>query len=898
MPVTLYGDGSLYGDNDAIYGRISPELAAAQLAHVRETALSVIIKDERLNAWELVTGEDFGGQYYKAVQAGQGSIWELGFWSYRGTADIIQLDNGDIIRVRNGSNTDVNDRQIWIQTITDPTVTAQWDSWSVLYSGTHYSVSIAKTGANTYAVYHAKSDGLYRNNSLVWSSPDTATYGDVLNFVPVVGSTDEAGFLTYIRHDVTEGPLALRTMDIYYTPDIVNVDPEPDRTNFRWTRQSIASMLMDDGRVCKIQVHPLLFNPRSLLAGFSVFNQFYTSVTNMNATQTYIIRGLGGGGGKNWYSSVRLSRLSDGYFYMILAEVHQVAKGQESTTDIGGIFSWSRSLDGLHWSEPVVGPPFQRFVAGLVEDDNYVYWCGNDSVWRRPKGTEYDISNYVPKLSMDLPRDNQTATGEALIANPNNINNYVRNLADQEIVIRPGLKLPSGAVYEYGQFDRFWIKQVNQIIEGGKNQLQIGFGNILDRLDNKLRDVYNFVGVTKWEDWKAGKRNEAFNYYFETDTRPTKDDNDRLRTRGYCLWTGWRGVNFDITVKFSGVSGQPSVLGRYVDKRNHMKLRKEGSNLRLYEVVDNVENLVDGASVGTTTTTFTVRWVMEWGYYKVYFNGSLAFQSSGPWLDMELYKPGYVGFHATSYKISNFKFNDLEYPLKMSDLIKTALALGDAHDVIVSGGTSEAFGITWGPQTDIETAADGLRAAMETDKLQMVWRNGSLEIGKFNDTSIVKTIEDRLIESERADEPNRRINYSIVDGNEHSWIALDIEDHFRRGRSIVDYQDLPELRTQDEVKERAREAIRKSTLGASPGGTTPLYFDIYRMDHVLWTDNAGNEDVVRVEGMEIEIDQDSRPAQRVRFDNSLIADDPTEIVIEQVILEQEPSPPTSGEDDP
>lgn len=889
MPVTIYGDGSLYGEADAIYGRISAELAAAQAAHVRETGLIVQVVDERLNAWELLTGEDFGGQYYKAVQAGQGSIWELGFWSYRGVADIVQLDNGTVVRVRNGSNTDVNDRQIWIQTITDLTSAAQWDSWSVLYSGTHYSVSIGKTGANTYAVYHAKADGLYRNNSLVWSSPSVATYGDVLNFIPVIGSTAEAGFLTYIRHDTTENPLAVRTMDLYYTPDIVNVDPVADRTNFRWTRQSAAAVLMDDGRVGKIQVHPLLFNPRSLLAGFTVHNQFFTSITNTAATPIYIIRGIGGSGGKNWYADVTISRLSDDYYYMILAEVHQVAKGQESVTDIGGIYAWSRSKDLIYWSEPVVGPP-SRSVAGLVEDDNYVYWCGNDAVHRRPKTATYDISNYVPELTLEMPRDNQASSGTVNVANPDNVNNYLRDLADQQIVIKAGIKLPSTGLYEYGEFDRFWVKQVNQSVEGEKNRLVLTIGNVLDRLENELKDVYNFVGVTEWEDWKPGKRNKTFNYFFNTDTRPTVDDTDRLSTRGIVLWTGWKGLNFDATARFSSITGECGFVGRYVDARNHTRLRRSGTTLTLSELVDNVSTTVDTFTV--PTGAFTLRWKQEFNHYQVWVDG--VSEGSGEYR-FDNYKPGYVGFQATSYKVSNFIFKDLEHPLTMENLIKTALGLGDVHDVIVSGGTSKAYAIIWGPQTDIATAADGLKASMESEKLQLVWRNGAAEVGKFNDSTIVHELQDRIIESERADEPNRRINYAIVDGNEHTWIALDLADNYRRGRSVVDYEDLPDLMTQEDVKNRAREMIRKSTIGASPGGTTPLYFDIHRMDHVLWIDNTGNEDVVRVEGITVEINQSTNPSQRMTFDNSLIADDPTEITIEQIIHEEDPAAPDDPE---
>lgn len=875
MPVTIYDDGSLYGDADAIYGRISSELASAQAAHVRETGLIVQVVDERLNAWELFADGDTIPWNYRDHNDGA-PIYTLPYYSYRATAGICKLDNGNIIRVRNGDSADVDDRQIWIQTITDATNVSQWNTWSVLYSGTHYSVSIVPTSASTYAVYHSKSDGIYRNNVKMWEPSE----GSATRFHPVGSSHPNAGWVMVIRHDVTSDPTVTRTIDSYYTSDITSVTPTADRTNFRWFRNSISAVEMDDGRIGKIQITPLFFSPRSEGAGYAVFGQFRTSYTNSNTTPPYIIRGIGGGGGKNWYGGGHIDRLSDGFYYLVLSEAHQVAKGIAPTTDIGTIMAWSRSKDLLHWSEPVVGPSGNKF-AGMVEDGDYVYWAGNDAVYRRPVAVTYDITDYVPEVGIEMPRDNQASTGTVTVANPLNVNNFLRDLADQAITIQAGIKIPSSGQYEYAQFDRFWVKQVNQTVEGQKNRLTLTIGNVLDRLENELKDVYNYVGVTEWEDWKPGKRNQPFNYFFNTDTRPSVDDNSRLKTRGIVLWTGWKGLNFDVTARFSSITGDMGFIGRYIDKRNYIRLRRSGSTLSLIEVVDNVSTTVD--SWGVSTGAFTLRWIQEFNHYRVFFNG--VEEGSGDY-EFDNYKPGYVGFQATSYKVANFVFKDLEHPLTTADLIRTALGLGDVHDVIVSGGTSKAYAIIWGPQTDIPTAADGLKTAMETDKLQMIWRNGSVEVGKFNDTSIVHTIQDRIIESERADEPNRRINYAIVDGNEHSWIALDMPDTFRRGRSVVDYEDLPELLTQEDVKNRAREMIKKSTLGASPGGTTPLYFDIHRMDHVLWIDNSGNEDIVRVEGISIEINQSTTPSQRMTFDNSLIADDPTEIVIEEVIPEE------------
>ena len=889
MPITLYADGSLYGDADAIYGRISSEMAAAQETFVRETGLIVQVIDQRLNQWELWSeGDPLNNDYHG--NNGGAHPYEQTFYSYRGAASICVLDNGTIVRVRLGSPGNVSDRAIYVQEITDPLTPANWESWNLLYSGTHFSVTVVPETASTYSVYHAKTAGMFKNNSSIWAVPDF-----FLRFESAGPLNPDQGFAQFLLHDVTSNPTVTRTVGHYYFDDIdtfSGFDEDPE--NYRWFRNAIGCLALDDGRMVKIQTLPYFFSPRSDRAGYAVFAQFKEPGFG-NWTTPYLLRGIGGGGGKNWYSTPRITKLSDGYYYMSMGESHQAADSIAPLADESQFRVWSRSKDLLHWSEPVLGPEGQKH-AGIIEHSGYVWWANNAEVYRRPaEAVTYDISDYVPEASLELPRDNQASTGTITVANPDGVNDNLLELADQEIIVKPGIKVNTTGLYEYQAFDRFWVKQANQSVEGKVNRITLTIGNVMDRLDNKFKDVYNFVGQTEWDDWEDGRRNQPFNYFFNTDTAPTVDNKHRLYTRGIVLWTGWKGHNWDFTVRLSSITGDWQIIGHYQDKKNYLYLKYGGADeIWLEEMVDGEVNhltefFVSGA---INNTVFNLRWRQKWRSTQIWYNGEDLGDDD---VDFENYKPGYVGFKAGRYKVSKFHFKDLEYPLTMANLIKTALALGDVHDVIVGGGISKAYAIIWGPQTDIPTPMDGLRTAMESDKLQLVWRNGSVEIGKFNETDIVKTIENRLISSEKTEEPARRINYSIVDGNEHSWIAFDRPDTLQRGRSVVEYQDLPELLKLVDVKERAREAIRKSTMGASPTGTMPLYFDLWRMDHVLWKDNVGGDEVVRIEGMTIELRQDQQPSQRVTLDTSLIAAEPTEIVIEEIIPEEEQPIPDDPE---
>jgi len=100
-----------------------------------------------------------------------------------------------------------------------------------------------------------------------------------------------------------------------------------------------------------------------------------------------------------------------------------------------------------------------------------------------------------------------------------------------------------------------------------------------------------------------------------------------------------------------------------------------------------------------------------------------------------------------------------------------------------------------------------------------------------------------------------------VDGNDEHWLQADVEDAVDRGYMVPAYFDLPELLDLDAVKARAIEEMKRSAQGSSPGGTTPLFFDLQRMDTITWKGVT-----CRIDGFDVEIKQNEKPSQRQTFD--------------------------------
>lgn len=887
MP-TIYGSGTEYGDTTAFYGRINSSLLDAQESFSRETGLKVTIIDERINRWEDVVDDGTALKIAEIHNISRDPRLPT-YYSYRTQARVIKLDNGNVVRVRIGKQTngttDPDDRQVYIQTITDLTDTDQWETWTLKYSGTHYAIELVQTGANTYDIYTTKEGvGLCKNNVLAWAQADDDVNLDDGIFISAVqGDYDDADVL-YKQLNicvVKSGTDGIRYMDYYFTDDVDSTQPSQlTVSNYFWSRHLISTIKMEDNKFLIIETMPIT-DPRSQNRTDSITCRIQSEPIPDYTNPPLVIRGFGGDYGHNTISGARVFKFSDGYYYIFYRESHvDDAWEAISNTDL---FVWQRSKDGLHWSEPVhCGfQPNERAGAfeATVDNQDWVYYCGNGDVHRRPATSKsYSIENYVPSLSWDSPRDNQEGSGQVLVANPSKVNDFLLDLSDRRIKIEPGIK--AGDSFEFAQLEDTWIKTVVQESEGAKSRINIALGNIWSRLGTPLRDTVNIIGKTDYHDWATGKPNESFNYFFDSGEPEVVGNSLKVVGGGVALWTGWKGINPEFD--FSLGSFLTEVYVRYIDENNYIKFaytEPSAGLITITQVKDGTTTELDSYTVSNLTSGgyskhFWVR--MRWSKLELFVShptfGKISmggYTFDDPTVDY-LLKPGYVGWGANSdYTVGGFNFTDFEVPISSGDLVKTALAMGDYHDVTVPDG-SQQYNLIWGPQTDLQTPAQALQNALEAEKFELVWRDGQIQVGQFKDLSPVKTITDRIIKTDYVDEATRRVNLVIVDGNDSSWIEVDSEDSQDRDRQIVAYYDLPELKTADEVKARAVEELRRSKLGSSPGGTIPLFFDLWRMDPIVWVDNQGRSYNVRIEGISVDINQSDEPHQRETLDASLL----------------------------
>jgi hypothetical protein len=237
--------------------------------------------------------------------------------------------------------------------------------------------------------------------------------------------------------------------------------------------------------------------------------------------------------------------------------------------------------------------------------------------------------------------------------------------------------------------------------------------------------------------------------------------------------------------------------------------------------------------------------------------------------------PGYVGVRfysttATTFGCDLFSFTSWETPYTTDSLVKTALSMADLHDYVVSAGEANQVAVVWGPQTDLASPAAALSSLLEQHKLQITWRNGTIEVGQFKENTVVRTIENDAISFELSESSGRRINLSVVDGQEDSYIAIDGLDSRTRGRQIIAYFDVPELKTTEEVVERAEEEVRKGAVATEWIGSTRTYFDLWKMDVVSWVHN-GVARSLRIEAFTVQIKQGHSPQQLSEYTMSPIS---------------------------
>lgn len=870
MVQTIYNDGSKYGDG-SLYGRIDAVLGAAQDAQVRQTGLEVQVIDRKLNSWEVVGGTSLPQSplYVAGV-----STASQAYYGYRLRMAMCVLSNGTIVRVRNGNGT-AADRQIYVQTITDPTNVSQWTSWTLLYSGTHYAVAVSPATASTYHVYSAKSDGLYKNNVF------KVTLTAVIDLVAVVGQID-AVFAVRVFVDSLDNR---RVMDLKYIPNMEVNSVADDRWNYRWKRTQISALKHTDGRIVRVQAAGFFTDPRDVTIGEAVTITTAAGYTTGGdpTVAPRLIRGFGGQAGTNMIVDPFLLKCTDGFYYLFYGENRTDADG-DAAIAISTLF-WQRSKDLLHWSEPIaIG--FNNMMPtniAAVELSGYIYIANNGEVWRRPVGTTvHDISNYVPNVTMNIAGISEEGGATMTVANPEGINDDLIGLEDREVLIRPGLKGANGQ-YAYTDLGVWWIKASRKMVDKAISRIGISCYDLGERLSNPFRDVINFPGQVIFNDWYMGRRNKLFNYYLKggkpTMKRTANADGvttaiyyqvTKVSRTHFALYTGWKGHNFTASVRYrhgSMASRQFGIVYRYKDGKNYYWAKVNGSNLVLVRYRNGTATALASYAIGSTPSNPTIKVVTEYGFHYIYLNGTLRITHNES--IMSVY-PGYVGIRfystaATAFTAENFNLTTWETACSTDELIRTALAAGDFHDVVIAGGEAPQIAVVWGPQTDIKSPRDAMRYILEQYKLELVWQNGSVIVGTFKDISPVRHIEDDSLEFAQTEESGRRINLALVDGQEDSYTAIDGPDTRQRGRQIVAYFDLPTLDTHEKVVDRANEEIRRGVVGSKYQGKTRLYFDLWRMDAVSWTDGAGNDYEFRIDQIQITINQSTQPRQDAQY---------------------------------
>lgn len=586
-----------------------------------------------------------------------------------------------------------------------------------------------------------------------------------------------------------------------------------------------------------------------------------------------------------WYFAVLLRRAGTSRLYLNGVPHGTTGAGVPLTptggTQIGNVLGGTVPMSGgidevAIWDRALADSEIAAlYAAGTGTYTSYAYLGNNSSVYRRSTDTiTYDISDYVPSGELELPKSNQAGTGDISIANPLGVNDALLDLTDCEVTVEVGL-LCSDGTYRYVEFGRWWIDKVTAEIFQRTSRLKLTLYDLWRRLDNPLRDNYNNVGCVVWRDWGTALRNQLFNYYPKGGTYAAVPVSTYayvqvtgVTTKNFCLYTGWKGHNGAVEARFRAAPTTTKKLGmvyRYRDDNNYYWAYADGATIYLTRVVGGVSTTM---STGTKAISgwFTMKVDFRWGIHRVYINGVLE-KTYNEALSGD--SPGYAGVRGTAaYGFYQFSFDDWQRPITTNDLITTLLAMGDFHSPSVAGGEATQLAIVWGPQTDLNTPAKALLSLCEQFKLDLAWRGGRVEVGQFKELTIVHTYENEVIDCTRSEEVGRRINLAAVDGREDSWIEIDGPDTRFRGRQIVSYFDVPELTTDDAVRLRAQEEIRKGVVGSAYEANMPLQLDLWRMDGITITDSNGTAHDLQVEGMKIQIEQGMSPVQRMTLELS------------------------------
>lgn len=745
----------------------------------RRTGLIAKVVNPHSNDWEDFAGLDINiPAVYQPIDTTEGD-WDHEHWSYRGQAAMCQLADGSIVRVRIGDWTNTSERRIQRQIITDPTDPSQWQVWNWLAYDDAYAVAIERDDAAAagYRIYHSKitgdglTEGLYMDNVRIVSG--AAGGMKCVKIKPVYGDTNRIYFMT-----VSQASDGYRQVDWWYVDNTTAGGLQSFRRDAAQFQQYHHDLFTAKFSVYvqRFRAMPLGGTERDQFASdtltvetgsysgttfeFSEFNK-YQFVRNL--------KGPSARAGFKRIDNLYLTKIANqqftaGAWYLFYTEQHMDSLGNVMSNLKNPLF-WSRSVPGNnfphYFTQPVpVGYSIWGFAGAVVSGD-YVYIAGNGRVLRSLLNpTETDITNYIIEGSYELPRDNGKAVGRLLCANPRNVlgevfemtsNTEVASLTERRLKFGIGYKRPHDNGFVYKRAANWWISGLRKLrAEDGKEQIEIEISDFWHRLENPFRDTWSIPGKFDWSDWQPEAANLLSNYTNDTDEFTSynpagapESTVPRLRATAsgtgplggtITLFTGYRDINGFVSATLWSPGG---LVFRYVDAENFYYVEITASGTYVHRVTDGDDNVIgssthDSAKFVSNPDGSYLEVRFGWNQTEVYVAGggtgqAVVFQITFP----AIYAPqpwnGFVGMYAPGQiEVSNFIVESPHTQITTRELLKMLLAYAGEHEVQFESDeetlAAPQFDLMLGPQSDLDTPEKAVRQALESSKLNIVWR--------------------------------------------------------------------------------------------------------------------------------------------------------------------------------
>lgn len=735
----------------------------------RRTGLIARVVDTNLNGWEDFTGVDINPlAFYQPVDTTGYDDTNLDYWAYRGQSSVVLLGNGNIVRVRIGTPNDNTDRDVWIQTITDPTNPSQWLTWTAKGWGTNYAIALERDDGvgKGYRLYHSKANGLFMDNVSIVAD---ATGPPITRIKPVYGKTNALYY--QVLSTAQDGH---RTQNWSYLQDTTSVLALPDIGQYDAYHEDLVA-LRYSVYLYRLRARPMggqerNVNASDVLTVETGLSSFF-NITDGESLQTRYLKGPSRKNGftriENMYGTqIADAEFSAGMWYLFYTEQHLDAYGNVLSNLKAPLF-WSRCAvspttgNPFYWSESMpVGYSVWGF-GGIAVTGGYVYATGNGRVLRRPlQPTSIDITDYIGSGRYAIPRDNGKATGTLIAANPKNVlgaqlglssSTATGGLTERKLEFGIGIKRPNDVSYTFKRDAQWWIAQLQGTKDDeGKENLSITIEDFWHRMSSPFKDDWYQPGHFEWDDWQPDAQNRLENYSNTTDelvaftgsggedasslprlTVTASGNNTDLNnilgggTNGgsITIFTGLPPVLNSVTSVRNWSASGLGVVFRYVDVNNFMLARFLPNGVFIEQIeAGDARRLVSYTDLPVAVGS-VCELIVNWRQITPIVDGlehTLTMDNARP-------TAGFVGLHAPppGMSISNFSVDELNAELTAWEQVRLLLAYAGEHDVEFENLTDENSGEimqTWGPQSDLNTPEKALRSVLESSKLNITYR--------------------------------------------------------------------------------------------------------------------------------------------------------------------------------